>query len=385
MTSTTITNFPVSQAVTGTVTVTQATGTNLHATIDNFPASQAVTGTVTANAGTGTFAVSASSLPLPTGAATSALQTTGNSSLSSIDGKTPALGQALAAGSTPVVLPAAQITALTPPTSVGITGSVAVTGPLTDTQLRATAVPVSGAFYQATQPISATALPLPTGAATSANQTSLITVLGSPMQQSGGSLTANAGINLNTSALALETGGNLAAINTKTPATTTKNVQATALQPTVNVTDTGRNLTTFFMVNQVVTTNADVLMSLTGYKSGAAVAATTTPAVVTAGKTYRITSLTFTYVATTTAGTAHFTLRANTAGAVALASPAVCEWTVGGPSATAGVSQTISVPIPEGIEFAAGTGIGVSMQGFGATGTAAAVGYGICKIIGYEY
>ncbi len=39
----------------------------------------------------GTLAVSAVSLPLPTGASTSANQSTGNASLSSIDGKTPAL------------------------------------------------------------------------------------------------------------------------------------------------------------------------------------------------------------------------------------------------------------------------------------------------------
>lgn len=51
---------------------------------------------------------------LPTGASTSALQTTANSSLSSIDTKTPALGQALAAASTPVVLTAIQLAALTP-------------------------------------------------------------------------------------------------------------------------------------------------------------------------------------------------------------------------------------------------------------------------------
>jgi hypothetical protein len=68
--------------------------------------------------------VSASSLPLPSGAATSSLQTTANTSLSNIDTKTPALGQALAAASTPVVLPAAQITTLTPPTSVGISGTL---------------------------------------------------------------------------------------------------------------------------------------------------------------------------------------------------------------------------------------------------------------------
>jgi hypothetical protein len=93
--------------------------------------------------------ISASSLPLPSGASTSALQTTGNASLGSIDSKTPALGQALAAASVPVVLPAAQISTLTPQTNA-----------LTDTQLRASAVPVSIGT-----------LPLPTGGATSALQT----------------------------------------------------------------------------------------------------------------------------------------------------------------------------------------------------------------------
>jgi hypothetical protein len=40
-----------------------------------------------------------------------------------------------------------------------------VTGPLTDAQLRASAVPISGTFFQATQPVSAASLPLPAGAA----------------------------------------------------------------------------------------------------------------------------------------------------------------------------------------------------------------------------
>lgn len=65
---------------------------------------------------------------------------------------------------------------------VSIAGTVAVSGPLTDTQLRATALPVSGTvgvsgsvavtgtFWQTTQPVSAASLPLPTGAATSAAQ-----------------------------------------------------------------------------------------------------------------------------------------------------------------------------------------------------------------------
>jgi hypothetical protein len=60
--------------------------------------------------------------------------------------------------------------------------AVPVSGPLTDTQLRATAVPVSGSVsvsnFPATQAISAAALPLPTGAATSALQTTGNTSLG---------------------------------------------------------------------------------------------------------------------------------------------------------------------------------------------------------------
>jgi hypothetical protein len=65
--------------------------------------------------------VSIASSPLPTGAATAANQATEIASLSSIDGKTPALGQALAAASVPVVLTAAQVSTLTPLSSVTVT------------------------------------------------------------------------------------------------------------------------------------------------------------------------------------------------------------------------------------------------------------------------
>jgi hypothetical protein len=84
--------------------------------------------------------VSLASSPLPSGAATAANQTTANSSLSSIDSKLtspltvtgPLTDTQLRASAVPVSL-----------SSTTISGSVAVTGPLTDTQLRASAVPVS--------------------------------------------------------------------------------------------------------------------------------------------------------------------------------------------------------------------------------------------------
>lgn len=79
-----VSNFPATQPVSGTVTVTQATGTNLHTVVD--------------------------AQVLPTGAAT-------ETTLAAINTKTPALGQALAAASSPVVLTALQLTALTPLTA----------------------------------------------------------------------------------------------------------------------------------------------------------------------------------------------------------------------------------------------------------------------------
>ena len=65
-----------------------------------------VSGTITANIGT------VATL------ATATKQDTGNTSIASIDTKTPVLGQALATASVPVVLTAAQITTLTPLTAV---------------------------------------------------------------------------------------------------------------------------------------------------------------------------------------------------------------------------------------------------------------------------
>lgn len=69
----------------------------------------------------GAVTITSGTISLPVGASTSALQTTGNTSLGNIDTKTPALGQALAAGSIPVVLTAAQLATLTPLATVAVT------------------------------------------------------------------------------------------------------------------------------------------------------------------------------------------------------------------------------------------------------------------------
>lgn len=164
-----------------------------------------------------------------------------------------------------------------------------------------------------------------------------------------------------------------------------KNTQSTYAVSTQDQKDAGRNTTNYFMAAQVLSTGSEALQSLTGYKSGAAVGATTTPAVVTSGKTYRITRITITYIAVAAAGAIQVNLRANLSGLVALGSPLVNSWLVGAGAATAGIAQTVHIDIPDGLEFAAGTGIGISVLGVGATGSAAAAGYAKISVAGFEY
>jgi hypothetical protein len=172
---------------------------------------------------------------------------------------------------------------------------------------------------------------------------------------------------------------------TRMPALT-KGTQGATGVSTQDLKDAGRNVTNYFMALPVLTTAADVLMSLTGFKGGAAVAANTQPAVVSAGKTYRINKITITYIATATAGEVRVSLRVNTGGAVLVTSPVVESWVVGaGTPATAGSSQTVTISFPDGLEFAAGAGIGITIAGVSAAGALAIAGYGQVSLSGFEY
>ncbi len=163
VTTVSVSNLPTTQPVSGTVAVSNFpasvevsndSGNPLPVSgsisVSNLPVTQPVSGSVSVSNLPATQPISAAALPLPSGAATSTKQDTGNTSLASIDTKTPALGQAAMASSTPVVIASNQ-----------------------------SAIPVSGTFYQSTQPISASSLPLPTGASTSALQTTGNTSLAS--------------------------------------------------------------------------------------------------------------------------------------------------------------------------------------------------------------
>jgi len=143
-----------------------------------------------------TLPISAATLPLPTGAAT-------ETTLAAINTKLPAQGQALMAASQPVVIASNQ-------------SAIPVSGPLTDTQLRAVAVPVSFASS-----------PLPTGAATettlAAINTKTLAAGQALMAASSPVVIASnqSAVPISAASLPLPTGAatetTLAAINTKTP------------------------------------------------------------------------------------------------------------------------------------------------------------------------
>lgn len=154
--SVSVSNFPATQNVNVTNASLPIEGGNLTAVkIDGSAVTQPVSGTVTANAGTGTFAVSAASLPLPSGASTAANQATGNATLSAISGQIPATLD------------------VSGNLKVHEQGTATVSGTVTANVQggNATAVKVDGSAV--TQPVSAAALPLPSGAATSAKQPAL--------------------------------------------------------------------------------------------------------------------------------------------------------------------------------------------------------------------
>ena len=109
--------------------------------VSNLPSIQPVSGTVTANAGTGTFPISAVSLPLP---ANAAQETGGNLATIAIANGAPSDATWSGSGNgSEISILKAVVGKLSAPLATSISGTV----------------PVSGTFWQATQPVSLTSLP----------------------------------------------------------------------------------------------------------------------------------------------------------------------------------------------------------------------------------
>lgn len=136
---------------------------------------------------------------------------------------------------------------------------------------------------------------------------------------------------------------------------------------------------------------AEALMSVVQWYGGVAVAATTTPVVVPAGKVLRITAGRIETKSLATVGSVIMRIRANTAGVVALGSPLVASAGAGSVSGTGTTAMTGSFGQSEftfgqeGHQFAAGTGIGFTLAGYGPAGALTLQGVTRFEVWGYEY
>lgn len=148
-----------------TNTVTTAVGV-VHRQVVSLASSDATGSYLGFNSDSAKVYLTNISLPLPTGASTSALQTAGNSILSSIDSKITAVNTGAVVVSSSVLPTGAATSALQ------TTGNSSLSSIDTKTPALVTGrVPVDGSAV--TQPISAASLPLPAGAATQATLSSI--------------------------------------------------------------------------------------------------------------------------------------------------------------------------------------------------------------------
>jgi hypothetical protein len=215
---------------------------------------------------------------------------------------------------------------------VPVSGSVTATGPATDVQLRATPLPVSGTVL--------------TGGLTDAQLRASVVPVSGPLTDA--QLRA-------------------AAVSMKQPK------------------DTGRNLVSYFMAAGIAATAVEVMQSLTGYKGGLAVAPTVTPAVVSVGKTLRVIAVLLSFQSLATVTAAVVRLRVNLTGVAVVGSPLVAAWVIGSSAAVAGVTTTLAIPLPDGLEFPAGAGLAIGVLGLSTVGAAAASGFVTVALQGFEY
>ena len=249
--------------------------------------------------------------------------------------------------------------------------------------IKNTTVPVTGTFFQATQPVSlATNTPDVTDRASRVlgviSATNLDVALSTRLKPTD---------TLAAVTLISDTRQTVPANlqMTATPIVITKGTQSTTGFTTQDLKDAGRNQVHFYTIIPVLSTATDTLQILTGTKAGLAVIATATPAVVTTGKIFRVTRLAATYIATAVSGYGIVRLRFNTAGVVTINSPIAATLLVGaGAPTTANSTASEEAALDEGWEFAAATGVGISVQGFAAV-TPTAVGYVLVSVTGYEY
>lgn len=428
------TSLPVSQVGTWTVVTGGLTDTQLRASAVpvSIAGTQNVNGSVSVSNFPATQAISASALPLPAGAAT-------ETTLAAVNTKTPTLGQALMAASSPVVIASNQsalpVTGTffqgTQPVSIASMPTTPVTGsfwqatqpvsgtfwqatqpvsiasmpstPVTGTFWQTTqpvslasttitgSVAVTGSFFQATQPVSIAALP---ALATGANVIGGVTQSGTWNVGSITTLPAlPAGTNTigavniaaaQTIAVTQATAANLNA--TVTPIAITKATQGATGFTTQDLKDAGRSARTITLDSFAVAATTETLNTMS-YSTDNGTLTTGTSYTVTTAKRLRIQQIAMslhTIASNTTPAAVMVRVRVNNAGAAIVTSPVEVIVAIPGIAAANNSTAPVVIPFPDGWEFIAGAGIGVTTTCPGFVASTAAPKVNI-TITGFEY
>lgn len=195
-------------------------------------------------------------------------------------------------------------------------------------------------------PISAVALPLPTGAATDLTVTN-----GTQKSQ----IVSPTGTVADVTAHGTQ-GANFLAVQ--------------------NAKDSGRT-PVVLVVDNVAGVTTEALATLTINKGGTVTSGTSYT--VTAGKTFRLTQMVLAVINPSTTN-ASSRVRVRAAATVLATSPIYTAGTVGAPAAIANAGSSITIDIPDGVEVAAGQQVGISH----IESSAIASGVNVC-VIGFEY
>lgn len=256
-------------------------------------------------------------------------------------------------------------------------GTVVVSGPLTDTQLRATAVPVSGAFFPATQPVSGTVAISGSVAVTGTFfQATQPVSIASPVTVTGTFFQAtqpiSGAISVSNTVATTQQGGASGLIGD----VQVKGVQGINALMSQDFKDSGRVIKVFTASFTAAATEA--LVSLIPVSDGVAGAANTT-FTVTAGKKLRLQTLFLTCFNTTAAIHAcQVNLRIINTGAVSVASPIVGTIAVSTAAATATLAASQAQSFPDGLELSGTMQFGISQIGIALAGQTVV-------LVGYEY
>lgn len=284
-----------------------------------------------------------------------------------------------------------------PTQPVSIAGTVTITGGLTDTQLRAVPVPVSGTFWQATQPVSiastvavsgpltdtqlrAAAVPVSIGGTVSVSGT-----FWPATQPVSGTVGVSGTVPVSGTFWQSTQPVSIAAMPS-TPVTGTfwQTTQPVSIGATVAVRaakDTSRSIVNAATnIAGVTAVTTEALLSLNVSRDGAATASATTVAV-TSGKKLRIIGITAGVISTAAAViSARVSLRMNPSGAVAANSPILAILsTTQQAAALAEAGDTCVLNIPDGLEISGTQQIGLTQVCSAITGVVYA------SIIGFEY